>query len=96
MNTADWVDHGTRESSMYLSTLYPKVTIVQWTLRSHGHCNLPNFVGRWFPRSDDEETRGFYCVSMLALPKPWRNLGKNLGQTWETVSDHFLDETSYN
>ena len=81
----------------YLS-LHPKAKTAQRILRSYGHRNLPNFVGRWFPRSDDEETREFYCASMLALLKPWRDLGKDLkhpGQMWKTAFDHFLGETSW-
>ena len=81
----------------YLS-LHPKAKSVQRILRSHGHRNLPNFIGRWFPRSDDKETRDFYCASMLALLKPWRDLGKDLkwpDQTWEGAFDDFLNNASW-
>jgi len=81
----------------YLS-LHPKAKTAQRILRSHGHRNLPNFIGRWFPRSDDEETRAFYCSCMLALLRPWRDLGKDLkrpGQTWEGSFNDFLEEASW-
>ena len=81
----------------YLPT-HPKADSVQRILRPHGHRNLPNFIGRWFPRSDDEETRSFYCASMLALLKPWRDLGKDLKtpeQLWEVAFDDFLKDASW-
>jgi hypothetical protein len=81
----------------YLS-LHPKAKSAQRILRSHGHRNLPNFIGRWFPRSDDTETRDFYCASMLALLKPWRDLGKDLklpDQSWEKAFDDFLNNASW-
>ena len=39
-----------------------------------------NFIGQWFPRSDNEEARAFYCVCMLVLLKPWHDLGNDLKQ----------------
>ena len=81
----------------YLPT-HPKADSVQRILRSLGHRNLPNFIGRWFPRSDDEETKAFYCACMLALLKPWHNLGNDLkqpGQTWERAFDDFLEGASW-
>jgi len=81
----------------YLPT-HPKADNVQRILRTLGHRNLPNFIGRWFPRSDDEETKPFYCASILALLKPWRDLGNDLkqpGQTWERAFDGFLGDASW-
>ena len=81
----------------YLPT-HPKADSVQRILRPLGHRNLPNFIGRWFPRSDDEERQAFYSASMLALLKPWRNLENDLkrpGHTWEVAFDDFLKDASW-
>jgi len=78
--------------------LHPKANSVQRILRSLNHRNLPNFIGRWFPRSDDEETKAFYCASMLALLKPWRSLGNDLkqpDQTWERAFEDFVEGASW-
>ena len=77
---------------------HPKAKSVQRILRSLGHRNLPNFVGQWFPRSDEEETKPFYCASMLALLKPWQSLDKDLkqpGQAWEGAFEEFLHHASW-
>ena len=77
---------------------HPKADTAQRILRSLGHRNLPNFIGRWFPRNDDEETNSFYCASILALLKPWRELGDDLkrpGQTWEKAFNDFLEDASW-
>jgi hypothetical protein len=45
---------------------------------------VPNFIGGTLPRRDQGD-REFYCMTMLALFKPWRN-GKDLkveGQSWD-------------
>jgi hypothetical protein len=87
-----------RNTRIRYLALHPKANSVQRILRCLGHRNLPNFIGRWFSRSDDEETRAFYCASMLALLKPWRDLGNDLkypGQTWEKAFDDFLAEASW-
>ena len=81
----------------YLS-FHPKAKAMQRILRSSGHRNLPNFIGRWFPRSDSEETRDFYCACMLALLKPWRDLGRDLKQPeqgWEEAFNGFLEDASW-
>ena len=77
---------------------HPKANSVQRVLRCLGHRNLPNFIGRWFPRSDEEEEKSFYCASMLALLKPWRDLAVDLkqpGEKWESAYDDFLEEVSW-
>ena len=77
---------------------HPKANSVQRILRSIGHQNLPNFIGRWFPRSDEEDVRAFYCASMLALLKPWRDLAVDLkqpGEKWEFAYDNFVKEASW-
>jgi hypothetical protein len=35
--------------------------------RSRGHNQLPNFIGRFFLRSDDPDITDFYCASMLLV-----------------------------
>ena len=87
-----------RNTRVKYLALHPKAKSAHRVLRSQGHRNLPNFVGRWFPRSDDGETRAFYCACMLALLKPWRDLGKDLKQskqTWEEAFVDFLEGASW-
>ena len=77
---------------------HPKANSVYRILRSSTHRNLPNFIGRWFPQSDEGETRPFYCASTIALLKPWRNLKTDLkppDQTWEGAFEDFLDHASW-
>lgn len=76
----------------YLSH-HPKATQKQRVLRSRGHRNLPNFIGRYFPRRDDPKIYSFYCACMLVLLKPWRDLRTDLKtptQTWSEAFDAFL------
>ena len=70
-------------------TSHPKSGSVHRVIRSPGHRNLPNFIGRWFPRNDDEEFYDFYCASMLTLLKPWRNLTTDLKLPTEGWADAF-------
>jgi hypothetical protein len=66
-------------------------------IRRAGHRNLPNFVGRFFPRNDDPSTYEFYCASMLTLLKPWRHLNadlKPIDATWEQTFQMFLTSAS--
>ena len=77
---------------------HPKANSAHRVLRSPTHRTLPNFIGRWFPRSDEEETRPFYCASTIALLKPWRNLKTDLkrpDQTWEAAFEDFLIQASW-
>ena len=72
---------------------HPKHGMVQRVMRSFGHNNLPNIIGRFFLRRDDQETYSFYCASMLMLLKPWRNIEDDLKsptQTWESAFDEFM------
>src|ERR1700722_8779467 len=65
---------------------HPKHKVIQRIKRMIGHNNLPNIIGRYFPRRDDPDTYQFYCASMLLLLKPWRNIETDLkspSQTWE-------------
>ncbi len=65
----------------------------QRILRSAGHRNLLNVVGRWFPRSDDPDGRDAYCASMLLLLKPWREPRSDLKAdhiSWEEAFAAFM------
>ncbi|KAF9492437.1 hypothetical protein BDN71DRAFT_1509448 [Pleurotus eryngii] len=61
-------------------------------VRQQGHETLPAFIGQWFPRRSDNNTKEFYLVSMLALFKPWRDLGdlKTKDETFEHTFDVFM------
>jgi len=76
----------------YLPT-HPKAKQKQCIFQAQGHNNLPNFIGRYFPRRDDPYEHTFYCASMLMLLKPWRNIETDLKlptQTWESAFEMFL------
>ena len=79
----------------YLTT-HPKSGTVHQIIRSPGHRNLPNFLGRWFPRSDDPETYEFYCACMLVLLKPWRDLAtlKPETESWASSFEEFRSSAS--
>lgn len=57
--------------------------------RTTGHETLPHFMGSWFPRNDRPYERELYCASILALLKPWSDLGElktddeTFGQSFE-------------
>jgi hypothetical protein len=66
-------------------------------MRTTGHNNLPNFIGRFFPQRDEQETYSFYCASMLLLLKPWRNIETDLKlptQSWESAFDDFISSNN--
>jgi len=73
--------------------VHPKYEQKHRVLCSKGHRNLPNFIGRYFPRRDYPELYNFYCASMLLLLKPWRNLREDIkpdGQSWRDAFSKFL------
>ena len=79
------------ERVRYLSN-HPKSSTFHRIIRSHGHRNLPNFIGRWFPRNDDPEIFEYYAASMLLLLKPWRDLRTDLksqSETWTAAFEAF-------
>lgn len=81
-----------RNTRVRYLTGHPKSATVHRVIRSPGHRNLPNFLGRWFPRNDDEEIFDFYCACMLTLLKPWRNLENDLKhptESWATAFETF-------
>jgi|SRR5882762_10025141 len=74
---------------------HPLVKTKQCIKRSSGHNNLPNFIGRYFPRCDDPEIREFYCACMLVLLKPWRKIQTHLkapSESWEGAFDKFISK----
>ncbi|THG94148.1 hypothetical protein EW026_g7265 [Hermanssonia centrifuga] len=80
----------------YLDT-HPKFRDLRRVARSPTHRNLPDFVGPWPARSDDNENDEFYCASMLTLLKPWRNIGrdlKNASENWRQAFDRYLASKS--
>jgi hypothetical protein len=84
------------ERMLYLPQ-HPKYTKKLRIMRCKGHNQLPNFIGRFFPRADDPETTRFYCACMLLLLKPWRNIDTDLklqSQTWPQAFDAFLTGAS--
>ena len=59
-------------------------------VRQQEHNNLPNFVGPYFAKRDDEHPSDLYFASMLMLFKPWRKLEQDLkepAETWEEAFD---------
>ena len=81
-----------RNTRVRYLTNHPKSGSVHRVIRSSGHRNLPNFIGKWFPRNDDEQIHDFYCASMLALLKPWRNIATDLKsptESWVAAFDTF-------
>ena len=58
-------------------------------IRTDGHETMPQFAGKWFPRSDDPKVRELYCASMLLLLHPWRELA-DLKSGNETFDASFL------
>lgn len=80
----------------YLET-HPRYSRAARKLRQKGHNNLPNFIGQYFPRADDEDVQEFYCACMLVLLKPWRNLSmdlKTFDETWEEAFQSFHHRSS--
>jgi hypothetical protein len=61
-------------------------------IQSEGHETMPNFVSDWFPRNDVPELQQFYCASMLALLRPWTDIGdlKKSDQTFKQAFDNFV------
>lgn len=76
------------ERSMYLDA-HPCHGKKVWVVRSRGHRNIPNVIGKWFPRSNDDESRAYYSASMLMLLKPWRRIDRDLKPVGVSWADAF-------
>ena len=64
---------------------------------SAGHNMLPNIIGSWFPRRDDENTYDGFCAAMLVLLKPWRNMSCDLkpnDTSWAAAFEAFEHRAS--
>jgi len=51
---------------------------------------IPNFIGATLPRKDQGD-RNYYCLTMLALFKPWRkgsDLKSNISISWHEAFEH--------
>jgi hypothetical protein len=61
-------------------------------VRKKGHETMVDFVGPWMPRDDDADVYPMYCVTMLALLVPWRDIGTIYGDktTFEAAFKIFL------
>lgn len=80
------------ESRRYLNH-HPRSSTHIRVARSEDHNVLPNIVGSWLPRRDGEEgSKSFYCASMLAFLKPWRDLYhlKRDDETWESAFESYM------
>ncbi|KAF9061324.1 hypothetical protein BDP27DRAFT_1182467, partial [Rhodocollybia butyracea] len=58
---------------------------------------IPDFVGRYFPKRQQEGNNDFFYASMLLLLKPWRNASvdlKGTTETWENAYSTFMATTS--
>jgi hypothetical protein len=93
MRDDDDEDRRVRSHDQFYLSGHPKNGTHLRVARLDDHNVLPNIVGPWLPRRDGEDnSRGFYYASMLALLKPWRDLRylKNEEQTWEHAFTFFM------
>lgn len=85
-----------RRTGCYM-TEHPKAGSHYRVRRSDGHNFLPNIVGPWLPRRDENENDNcYYHAAMLTFLKPWRNLSylKANDETWETAFNTYIEATS--
>lgn len=78
--------------SRYLPT-HPKTATLQRQVRMVGHRALPNFIGRWFPKKEKDDSKNeYYFCCMLALLKSWRSLEDLKGQceSWKESFTNFM------
>jgi hypothetical protein len=83
-----------RNDRIYYLDEHPKAKRQCRVLRSQGHRNLPNLIGRYFPRRDDPKIYPFYCACILTLLKPWQDLKTDLKSPLQTWPDAFREFTS--
>ncbi|KAH0825766.1 hypothetical protein J3R83DRAFT_8926 [Lanmaoa asiatica] len=61
------------------------------------HNNLPNFIGPYFSKRDDESPAEVYLASMMLLFKPWHDLQvdlKQAGESWKEAFERWYPTTS--
>ena len=89
---------GRRRNDRYLHLPnHPKFTKKLRIKQLQGHNQLPNFIGCFFPWSDDSNITDFYCTCMLLLLKPWQNPTTDLKSpkaTWSEAFSQFLSSAS--
>jgi hypothetical protein len=76
---------------------HPKANSHSRVICISGHRNLPDLIGRYFPRNDNAEIQDFYQVSIMTLLKPWRNLAtdlKHADESWSSAFECFLSGAS--
>lgn len=76
---------------------HPNYNTKHRTVRSLDHSNLPNFVGPYFMKKDEENSNDFYFALMMLLFKPWRDLHfdlKESTQSWREAFKIWLSTTS--
>ena len=69
----------------YLSN-HPNYLSKHRTVHNIDHNNLPNFIGPYFPKRDDESPSDLFFAFTLLLFKPWRDIHHDLkdpSQTWK-------------
>jgi len=44
---------------------HPKQCTRTRMVRTDGHNHLPNFIGKFFPRADDDDVADFYCAQTM-------------------------------
>lgn len=89
----EFFSRNSRESCRYLSD-HPKFESHIRTSRCEGHNYLPDIVGPWLPRRDEEENaRTYYYAGILAFLKPWRNLEllKDDDESWQSAFDGYME-----
>lgn len=61
---------------------------------SPNHETMPNFIRRWFPRSNNTWERTIYCTSMMALLRPWWKLLDLQEESFKVLFQCWKDNTS--
>lgn len=62
-------------------------------VRAIQHNFLPNFIGSYFPKRNDDDTSDVFFASMMMLFKPWRNLNhdlKHISQSWRSAYESWV------
>ena len=80
-----------RNDRVYYLPSHPKAKSMYRVIRTIGHNNLPNVIGRRLPSREDPDTYDFYCASILMLLKPWRQLCdlKGSSESWSDAYSRF-------
>jgi hypothetical protein len=52
-----------RPRNLRICYMHPRSQTKIRIMRTQGHLNLPDFVGKFFPRRDDPDERDLYCTT---------------------------------